>query len=172
LHARDIDVADAMASVARQTHTNWTLIYHMWPKPPVDASQMASARQLHISDWQRYEQEQARINAPISVHFQYPSTGPDPSVYDYVWGGANFTAIQPPSVTTPASPLGEIGGYASPYGTPYAFGAPLTVGGAGYTTSASGTTVTTANSASPTTTTTTTVGNAPTVGSVTTTSGQ
>jgi hypothetical protein len=120
IHDPDMSVADAIAAVSQQTSTNWSLTYRL--SPQVD-TQSAPVRLFHRNTYEQFQWEQSRINSPIRVHFQYPSTGPDPAIYESLWGTNSVpqVVITPPSVMTPASQLGVIGssGYNSAYGYPY-----------------------------------------------------
>lgn len=153
MHAADMNIADAIASVSRQTNTSWSLGYLISAPAPSTTMTSMPVRQLHISNLQQYREAQARLNSPIRIHFQYPSTGPDPAIYSYIWGGQAATpGISLPSVTSTAAPINLVGNsYGYGYGAPIVFGGSTTTTGTTPAVGTSTTTIVTQPSATATT---------------------
>jgi hypothetical protein len=113
LSGTDLSVADAIAAVSRATKTSWSLSYTLTRKTsePRFVPTADSPKYFHMRQSDRDQLAIANQEAPLTIHFQYPSTGPDPRVMGQ---DQNTNAIGfglGPSIITPVQPLGYLGGY-------------------------------------------------------------
>ncbi len=111
----DLGVADAIAGVSRATGTSWSLTYTLALRTASTRATVSddSPRLFHIRQADRLQRALANQEAPIMVHFQYPSTGPDPRVMDQGVADNGANTYFGPTVTTPGSPLSPLGAYSS-----------------------------------------------------------